>query len=149
MRTRLMIVLAVMMCAGVAALWAQATPPATNATVGGPRNGGQPGMRGTPLELSAELTLTADQKTKMQDILKQRQDQSKALRDDTTLTQDQKNAKRQELMKSFTTQINAVLTPDQLKKLEELQKTRMEQMKKMRETRAGNAPAAGAPVPAN
>jgi Spy/CpxP family protein refolding chaperone len=71
--------------------------------------------------LSDKLNLTDDQKTKLKPILQDQMDQMKAVREDTSLTPEQKRAKMKSTHTSFNEQINAVLTPEQQVKFKEMQ----------------------------
>jgi protein CpxP len=63
--------------------------------------------------ISSELNLTDDQKQKIQPILQSEFQQAKAVKDDTSLSPDQKKAKMQDIQDSAKSQIGPVLTPDQ------------------------------------
>ncbi len=98
--------------AGSTALQAQDntnTPPA----------GGPPaGFRGRPNldQIAKELDLTDTQKAKFKTIMEDQQTKMKALRTDTSLSQEDKRAKAKELRADTQAQIKALLTPDQLVK---------------------------------
>jgi len=79
--------------------------------------------------LSEKLNLTDDQKGKLKPILQDQEQQLRTVNDDTSLTQEQKTAKKKALHESFHEQINAVLTPEQQAKLKEM-KHEHEGMKK-------------------
>lgn len=79
--------------------------------------------------LSEKLNLTDDQKAKLKPVLQDQEQQLKTVNDDTSLTQEQKIAKKKALHESFHEQINAVLTPEQQAKLKEM-KHEHEGMKK-------------------
>lgn len=70
--------------------------------------------------LFKELNLTDDQKEKIKPIMKDRRDKMQALKEDSSITQDQKKEKAKEIMHSTNEQIKAILTPDQQKKFEQL-----------------------------
>ena len=73
--------------------------------------------------LSSELNLTDDQKTQLKPILQDEAQQIKALHDDTSLSPDQKKAKVAEIRQSHKSQMDAILTPEQQKKLETIKET--------------------------
>ncbi|HET7536846.1 MAG TPA: hypothetical protein VFJ90_10350 [Candidatus Didemnitutus sp.] len=77
-------------------------------------------MRERGEQIMKELGLNDDQQAKWKDLGKQERDAAKAVRDDTTLSQDQKRDKMQEIRKNFEAQRRAVLTPDQQKKADEM-----------------------------
>ena len=86
------------------------TPPA-----GGPPGGG---MRGRPnMDMMAkDLGLSDDQKAKMKVVMEDTQTQMKALRDDTSLSKEEKMAKGKELRESTQAKMKEILTPEQLAK---------------------------------
>jgi Spy/CpxP family protein refolding chaperone len=67
--------------------------------------------------LSSELNLSEDQKSKIQPILQSEAQQFKSVRDDSSLSPDQKQTKMQEIRDNCKSQIAPILTPDQQKKL--------------------------------
>ncbi len=88
--------------------------------------------------LTKKLDLTADQQAKIKPIMDDRHDKMKALREDTSLTPEDKKAKAKALMESSNDQIKAILTPDQQTKFAALQA----EMKEHREKHNEQAPAA-------
>ena len=88
---------------------------------------------GKALELSAKLKLNDDQKAKITSILEQRRSQMKAIREDTTLSKEQRMAKIMELRKGTDEQIDAVLTPEQKTQLDQLRKETRAKMKERME----------------
>ncbi len=103
-------------------------------TRGGPGGPGGPGAGTNPganrgggafmQRLLDQLDLTADQKTKIEALQKANQDAVKAINDDTTLTPEVKRTKTNELRTKLMTDIKAMLTPEQITKLDELMKAR-------------------------
>ena len=75
--------------------------------------------------LSEKLNLTDDQKAKLKPILQDQMQQMKAVREDTSLSEDQKHAKMKSIHESLHEQINAVLTPEQQTKFKEMQHEQM------------------------
>ena len=63
--------------------------------------------------LTEKLGLTADQQAKVTAIWKDSQAQTKALRADTTLSDEDRRSKIGEIMKAQHDQIRALLTPEQ------------------------------------
>jgi periplasmic protein CpxP/Spy len=118
------------------------TPPARGP--GGP--GGPGGGRMSPKErvdkMSEQLNLTDAQKTKVEAILKEQGDKMKALRDDTSLSREDRGPKMREIMEDSSKKIKAVLTPEQQPKFDAMQKEMQDRMKKAREARqnADSAP---------
>ena len=80
-------------------------------------------------KMATELNLTADQKTQGQGIMKDQMGQARSVRQDSSLSEDQKEAKLKELHESTHSKINAVLTPDQQKKFTEMRKEMREDRK--------------------
>jgi periplasmic protein CpxP/Spy len=70
--------------------------------------------------MAKELGLTADQKTKLKAIQQDQRKQAKALKADTSLSQDQKVAKLKELRQSGMEKRDAILTAEQREKLQHL-----------------------------
>ena len=84
-------------------------------------------------KLAQELNLTADQKTKVQGIMKDTGAQMRAIHQDTSLPEDQREAKLKALHESTHSQINALLTPDQQTKFTAMRKNMHEDRKEKRE----------------
>ena len=76
--------------------------------------------------LAEKLNLTDEQKAKLKPILQDQSQQLKALHDDTSLSPEQKTAKKKSIHESFQDQINAVLTPEQQTKFKEMKHETME-----------------------
>jgi Spy/CpxP family protein refolding chaperone len=107
----------------------------TNTPAGTPPAGERgPGMRGGRPDLAKTLDLTEDQKPKVAAIMKEAGEKRKALREDTSLSQEDKRAKAKALQADTTAQMKAVLTADQFAKYE-----------KMGPGMRRNAPPAGGP----
>lgn len=64
--------------------------------------------------------MSDQQKTQIQDIFKSHQGEMGAIKNDSTLTDEQKKEKAKALHQSIDTQINQVLTPDQQQKWADL-----------------------------
>jgi len=87
------------------------------------------------------LNLTDEQKAKLQPIVADENKQMDALRSDTSLTTDQKIQKANQIREAASPKIRAVLTPEQLQKLAQLQ----EKAKQQRES--PSAPASDSQKP--
>jgi periplasmic protein CpxP/Spy len=74
--------------------------------------------------LTKDLNLTADQQTKVLDILKSQQSQMESLRSDTSLSQEDRHAKMMDIRKSSDSQIRGILDSNQQKKWDEMQANR-------------------------
>jgi len=85
---------------------------ASTATPAAPHAKGPGGARQLDM-LAKRLNLTDDQKTKVAAILKDQMTQMMALRDNESLSQDDRRAKMMSMRKDVMAKIRAVLTPDQ------------------------------------
>ena len=98
------------------------------------RRGGDFGGRGSFGQQAAffkkELNLSADQETKLKGIFQEFQARSKDVRSNNALTQEQKRTQVQSLARQYMDQGKAVLTADQLKKLEDLKGKRKDKRNK-------------------
>jgi Spy/CpxP family protein refolding chaperone len=108
---------------GAAALSARAqdstTPPAagSSTTPGStPPTGTAPRARMGFENIANQLSLSEDQKAKVRPILQDMLQQMAAVRKDTTLDRPSKMAKVKAIYQAATTQLQEVLTPDQLAK---------------------------------
>ena len=91
--------------------------------------------------LTTELSLTPDQQAKIKPILETFHTTMQAVRQDTSLTPQDKMAKIKDARASETTQINAILTPDQQTKFAAFQE-------KMHNHRRGGGEGQASPSPA-
>jgi Spy/CpxP family protein refolding chaperone len=73
------------------------------------------------------LNLTDEQKAKLQPILAEENQQLQTLRSDTSMTQEQKVSKANEIRQTASPKIRAILTPEQLQKLDDLQQKARQQ----------------------
>ena len=95
-----------------------------------------PAMKARANNLAKALDLTDAQKPKFDAIMKDAMAKRKALREDDSLTPEDKKAKAKAIQEDTATQLKAVLTPEQFTKYEEM-------TKKMRR----NKPPGGAGAP--
>jgi Spy/CpxP family protein refolding chaperone len=79
--------------------------------------GGQRGQR-----FAEALNLTPEQQTDLKSIHENERQQAQAIKNDSSLTADQKKAKFKELRKSSREQMMAKLTPEQQQKFKEMHK---------------------------
>lgn len=86
------------------------------------------------MHLSKKLGLSADQTAKLEPILAQRHDQMEALRQNTSLTPDQRKEQMRDLNRNTHQQLAGVLTPDQMEQWKQMRKQHRHQQD-------GNAPA--------
>ncbi|MFY9905076.1 MAG: hypothetical protein WBX02_20200 [Terriglobales bacterium] len=75
-------------------------------------------------ELTQKLNLTADQQTKVQQILQSESSQMESLRSDSSLSQQDRRSKMMEIHQTTNTQIRALLDADQQKKWDAMQAKR-------------------------
>jgi Spy/CpxP family protein refolding chaperone len=83
---------------------------------------GAGGERGA--EFAKELNLTADQKTRMQQIRTDFRSKMEAVRNNSALTQEQKRTQFQALSKAQQEQMKSILTKEQIEKMQSLRKER-------------------------
>jgi len=102
-------------------------------------------------KLSQELNLTADQQAKMKPIFQQARAQGKTIREDASLTKDQKMAKMKELHENTMAQLNGILTSEQQttwKQLRDQRRAQWQQRRQQKQQQQDNAapqqPAPGA-----
>jgi Spy/CpxP family protein refolding chaperone len=79
------------------------------------------GRRGGPM---ARLNLTDDQRAKLQPLMQQQREQVQAIRNDSSLTQQQKQEKIQALRQSMMSQMQGILTPEQQQQMQQWQQNR-------------------------
>ena len=70
--------------------------------------------------MAKELGLTAEQQTQMKSLMEAQKTAADAVRADTTLTPDQKHEKVAKIREDFKARRQALLTPEQQKKAEEM-----------------------------
>lgn len=73
-------------------------------------------------KFAEKLNLTPEQKADLKSIRENEKQQAQAIKNDSSLTPDQKKAKFKELRKSSHEQMMAKLTPDQQAKFKEMRK---------------------------
>jgi protein CpxP len=116
-------------------------PPPPQGEAGPHGRGGPGGMRGDQVKfLTQKLNLTADQVTQVKAIDEDAQKQSKAVREDTSITGPDKRAKMMDIHKAAQDKIRGLLTPDQQTKFDALQA-------QMRERRGNRGDGDGPPPP--
>ncbi len=87
-----------------------------------------PGRRGMMMQspqerldtMAKQLNLSDEQKTKIKPILEQEHEKMQSLRQDTSLSREDRMSKMMEIRKSATDEIKKELTPDQQKKFDEM-----------------------------
>jgi periplasmic protein CpxP/Spy len=115
---------------------AQSTPANPPSAQQNPSSGGQNAQANE----DNPLNLTDEQKAKLRPIIMDENQQMEALRNDTTMSQDQKIAKANQIRAEASPKIKAILTPEQLQKLSELQQERArEQQQQSQPAQPGNS----------
>jgi protein CpxP len=114
---------------------------------GGRRGGGGPEQR---LErMAKELNLTPDQQAKVKTILEDGRGKMMALRQDTSVSQEDKRTKMGELMKAESLNIKVVLDDTQKAKFDEMEKHERERMRDGGGRGPGGPPPQGSAPPAS
>jgi periplasmic protein CpxP/Spy len=85
---------------------------------------GRMGVDDRVKHLAKELNLTEDQQTKIKSILEDEHKQLSSLKQDTSLSPEERRTKFEEIRKNTSQQIRALLNEDQQKKYDELQTKR-------------------------
>ena len=97
------------------------TPPATPPAGAPPGGQRPPGMRGPNLDqLAQQLNLTDDQKAKVKTILDGQMQKMRELRNDTSLSPEDRRPKMQSIREETMAQMKAALTPDQFDQWQKL-----------------------------
>jgi Spy/CpxP family protein refolding chaperone len=117
---------------------AQDSTPSTNAPAGGKARLGK---------FDEQLGLTGDTQTKFDAIIKDQQEQLKAVHSDDSLTPEDKKAKMKEIRTATSEKVKALLTPDQYTKYQEVMK-KQHGGKGPKSGSSTNAPSATPPAPA-
>ena len=86
--------------------------------------GGKGAGMGRGMGPLAHLNLTDDQRAKIQPILQSSRQQAQAVRNDTTLTPEQKQAKIRDIHQGTMTQMNSLLTPEQQQQWQQMRQHR-------------------------
>jgi Spy/CpxP family protein refolding chaperone len=94
-------------------------------------------MQARQLEmLTKKLNLTADQQSQVKSIQQDTSQQMMALRNDSTLSQDQRRTKMMDLRKSSQDRIRGVLTDEQKPKFDAMQAQRRGRMRNRQQEQA-------------
>ena len=78
-------------------------------------------------QISQQLNLSEEQKTKLKPILQDEVDQLKALKSNTSASSDDKLQKAKEIRAAHKEQIDAILTPEQKQKWQQMKEQAIEQ----------------------
>jgi Spy/CpxP family protein refolding chaperone len=103
---------------------------------GGQRMGRRQGPDQQLARMTKQLHLTDDQQAKIKPILEDQQKQMMALRQDTSMSREDRFAKFREIRKATFEKMNPILTAEQQKQLQQMQQMRRER----RGPRGGNQP---------
>jgi hypothetical protein len=98
-----------------------APQPATPETQGANPGNAQSPAAGRAVSVEDELQLTNEQKAKLQPIIQEEMRQIQVVRDDPSMPMDQKRAKILQIKQTEFPKIQAILTPEQQKKLADMQ----------------------------
>ena len=123
---------------------AQDTPPPPPPQQGGMGGGGGRGGMNTQAQIdrmTTALSLTADQQTSIKAILDQSMKDNMAMRQDTSMADDDRRAKMMAMRQAQTTKIKALLTDDQ--------KTKYDTMMANQRQRGGGGQGGPPPPPPN
>jgi Spy/CpxP family protein refolding chaperone len=128
MKTHKLAILALLTLSALMALGpvarAEDTPPASpppGAGTNGPGN--RADMRAAMEKFLTDIKATDAQKEQLKTIFKERNDKLKTLRDDTSLSREDRMAKRKEIVEATNAKVKGVLDADQYAKYEEFIKT--------------------------
>ena len=80
-------------------------------------------------KMKTDLNLTDDQVAKIQEQRKTSMEKMKAIRENSSLSEDQKREQLMDLHKSMHESMNSILTADQIKKRDEMRNDRMNEWK--------------------
>ena len=116
------------------------TPPATSSPQAGTTSGSQHNAQsGGGASVDDELQLTPDQKQKIATVVDDENKQISAVRDDNSMSMEQKQQKVLAIRQAGTPRIKAILTPEQLQKLAAIQQ-RMRDQQGTQQAPAQNPP---------
>jgi hypothetical protein len=130
---------------------AQDTPPNDQPAPPAHENGGwrhgPPDPAQRTKELTKQLKLSSDQQTTVQDIFQSERSQMESLRQDSSLSQEDRRAKMTDIHRSTDTLIRALLDSDQQKKWDEMQAKREQWMHNRRSGQPDSGPSQQGPPP--
>lgn len=103
----------------------------------GPR-GDRPGMEMMNERMAKELGLSADQQAQIKAVNESYRPQLEAIREDQSLSREQRREKAQTINKERQTKVDAILTPEQRTKAQEMRAKAQERMKERRNKGEGH-----------
>jgi Spy/CpxP family protein refolding chaperone len=118
-----------------------AQQPPSNSAPGPMMGRGAHGQRGFE-NMAQELNLSDEQQTQMKDIFQKQRQQAQSIRQDTSLTPEQRRQKMQELRQSTHQQMMSILNSDQQQKWQQLQ-SQHKGMRHGKEMEKGMGPGGG------
>jgi Spy/CpxP family protein refolding chaperone len=80
-------------------------------------------------KMAEKLNLSQQQQDQLKPIFEKQREQAKAIRQDNSLTQDQKKEKMQALHQDFQTQVSGILTPEQQQQVAQMKANGREHMR--------------------
>jgi periplasmic protein CpxP/Spy len=89
-----------------------------------PEGAGRPEMRDRLQQMGEELKLTAEQKEKLKPIFEAEREKMAKLRDDTSLTEEQRRGKYREIADATSAKVKPILTAEQQAKWQKLREER-------------------------
>lgn len=89
-----------------------------------PEGAGRPEMRDRLQQMGEELKLTAEQKEKLKPILEAEREKMTKLREDTSLSQEQRREKYREISDATFAKVKPILTTEQQEKWKKLREER-------------------------
>lgn len=123
----------------------QAAPALPSSTQQSPPSTASPNSAQSQANEDNPLSLTDDQKAKLRPIIADENQQMEALRNDNSMSQAQKIDKANQIRAQASPKIKAVLTPEQLQKLAQLQQDRARQQQQ--ESQPATPPSNSQPPP--
>ena len=125
---------------------AQAQDPQAGPPAAGRRGGPAMDPEQQVQRMKQQLNLTDDQVSQIRPLLADEQKQSMAVRSDTTMSREDKQAKMQSLRQDSMAKVRAILTDAQKSQYDEMIAKR-QQMMQQRRQQGGDAPAPNQPNP--
>jgi Spy/CpxP family protein refolding chaperone len=140
MKTKMMSRAALLLCSA-ALLALPALPAVAQQDAGGapPTMGdhGPGGPGGGPMRMLRELNLTPDQQKQVHEIMEGQRAKIEALRDNSSLSQEDRRHEMMKIHEEGMQKVRAILTEEQKKKLDEMEKHMREHMRDRREDGQG------------
>ena len=125
--------------AAVAAPFNPGAPQQQQEQAPAPQDGQHAGHRADPNQqvrrLSKRLNLTADQQNQLLPILTNQQQQMESIRNDSSLSPEDKHAKMRSLREDTTAKVRGLLTDEQKQTYDQMQQQMRERMQQRREQR--------------